>query len=208
MRIRKSAGAIALAAGVALLLAGCGAARPIKFYSLDPPEVTRAAQRSDVALLIAHFHAPTLYRDTRIVYRSGANEMGLYEEHRWVEQPALMLEEMMLESLRRSGNFKSVQGIASNAEGDYIVRGRVERFEEVEGKPISTRVWLRVTLYDPKSGHTVWAQNYEQDETATGADFESVVAALDRNVQRGVSQLAGGIQQYITEHPRPAESAK
>ena len=208
MSFRLSAVAAGLAAGVVLLLAGCGAGRPIKYYSLDPPEVTPAPQRTDVALLIGHFGAPTLYRDTRIVYRTGANEMGLYEEHRWVEAPALMVEQMMLECLRKSGRYKSVQNIASNAQGDYIVRGRIERFEEIEGKPISARVKLHLTLYDPKNGETVWARTYEHDEEAAGADFADVVAALDKNVQRGVTELAGGIDQYVAEHPRPPAAAK
>ncbi|HXZ19382.1 MAG TPA: ABC-type transport auxiliary lipoprotein family protein [Candidatus Acidoferrales bacterium] len=209
MSLPKSAcAAAALAVGAVLLLTGCGAARPIKYYSLDPPEVAAAGQRTDASLLIAHFHAPTLYRDTRIVYRNGGNEMGLYEEHRWVEAPALMVEEMVLQYLRRSGRYKSVQNISSNAQGDYIVHGRVERFEQVEGKPLSARVWLRLSLYDPKAGATVWAESYERDEQAAGDDFASIVAALDKNLQQGVIQLAGGIDQYITAHPRPAESSK
>ncbi len=208
MSLRICAGAAALAAAIVLLLAGCGAARPIKFYSLDPPEVSAAPQRTDVTLLIAHFHAPTLYRDTRIAYRTGANEMGLYDEHRWVEAPALMVEEMVLQYLRRSGGYKSVQNISSSAQGDYIVQGRIERFEQVEGKPLSARVWLRLSLYDPKAGATVWAGSYERDEPASGDDFSSIVAALDKNLQQGVIQLASEINQYAVAHPRPAEAGK
>ncbi len=208
MSHRICAGAAALAAGIVLLLAGCGAARPIKYYSLDPPEVAASPQRSDVTLLIAHFHAPTLYRDTRIVYRTGANEMGLYEEHRWVEAPALMVEEMVLQYLRRGGRYKSVQSISSSAQGDYIVQGRIERFEQVEGKPLTARVWLRLSLYDPKAGATVWADSSERDEPASSDDFSAIVAALDKNLQQGVIQLAGEIDQYVAAHPRPAEAAK
>ncbi|HTQ86630.1 MAG TPA: PqiC family protein [Candidatus Solibacter sp.] len=203
MSFRKSASAAALAAGIVLLLAGCGAGRPIKYYSLDPPAVTPAPQKLDVSLLIGRFRAPTLYRDTRIVYRTGANEMGLYEEHRWVEAPAQMVEEMLLESLRKGGRYKSVQPVSSNAQGDYIVRGRIERFEQVEGKPITARVWLRMSLYDPKTGETVWAHVYEHDEGAAGADLDSIVAALSKNVQSGVLELCAGIDQYLAEHPRP-----
>jgi ABC-type uncharacterized transport system auxiliary subunit len=161
-----------------------------------------------VSLLVGRFRAPTLYRDTRIVYRTGANELGLYEDHRWVEPPPEMVAEMMLQYLRRSGRYKSVQNIASNAQGDYIVRGRIERFEQVEGDPLTTRVWLHLSLYDPKSGATVWAQNYQSDEAAAGKDLDSVVSALDKNLQRGVVELAGGIDQYLTAHPRPVEAGK
>jgi ABC-type uncharacterized transport system auxiliary subunit len=195
-----------VAAACAVLLAGCGAARPTKYYSLDPPAITPAAQRLDVSLLIGRISAPLIYRDTRIVYRTGVNEVGLYEEHRWVEAPAIMVEEMLLRGLRQSGRYASVQLIASNAHGDYVLRGRVERFEEVEGKPMAARVWLHLSLYDPKDGHTVWTQNYEQDEEVTGSDLSSVVAGLNHNLQRGIQELTAGLDQYLAAHPHAATS--
>ena len=196
-----------LAAACAMLLAGCGAARPIKYYSLDPPAVTPAAQRLDVSLLIGRIGAPLVYRDTRIVYRTGANELGLYDGHRWAEAPALMVEEMLLQSLRKSGRYRSVQMMASNAQGDYIVRGRVERFEQVEGKPMTARIWLHLSLYEPKTGHTVWTQNYEQDEDVAGSEISAVVAALDHNLQRGIREITAGLDQYLAAHPRAASPA-
>jgi len=196
-----------MAAACAVLLAGCGTARPIKYYSLDPPAVTPAAQQLDVSLLIGRIGAPLVYRDTRIVYRTGANELGLYDEHRWAEAPALMVEEMLLQSLRKSGRYRSVQMMASNAQGDYIVRGRVERFEQVEGKPMTARIWLHLSLYEPKTGHTVWTQNYEQDEDVAGSEISAVVAALDHNLQRGIREITAGLDQYLAAHPRAASPA-
>ena len=208
MSRRGIASAAAVAAGVLMVLAGCGAARPVKYYSLDAPQVTPSEQRLDVALLIGHFAAPTLYRDTRMVYRTGPNELGLYEDHRWVEPPAEMVEVMLLHTLRRSREYKSVQLIASNAQGDYVVRGRVERFEEVDGKPLSASVTLHMSLYDVKKGETVWSQTYQHEEPAAGNDVASVAAALDKNLQQGILELVAGMNQYLAEHPRPAEAAK
>ena len=89
------------------------------------------------------------------------------------------------------------------------MRGRIERFEEVEGKPLSARVWLHLSLYDPKSGQVVWTQAYQHDEEASGSDLSAVVAALDKNIQQGIVELAAGIDQYLTAHPRPpATTAK
>src|SRR5271168_3612830 len=174
-----------IAAACAVLLAGCGAARPIKYYSLEPPAITASGPPLEVNLLIGRMGAPLVYRDTRIVYRAGPNELGLYENSRWAEAPAQMVEEMLLGSLRKSGRYRSVQLISSSALGDYIVRGRVERFEEVDGSPMAARVWVHLQLYDPKAGRVVWTQDYEQDETASGSGINDVVAALDRNLQRG-----------------------
>jgi ABC-type uncharacterized transport system auxiliary subunit len=192
---------------VVTLLAACGSARPIYYYSLDPPAVTPAPQRLDVSLLVGHIGAPLVYRDTRIVYRTGPNEMGLYQDHRWAEPPALMVQEMLLQSLRKSGRYRSVQLGSSNAQGDYIVRGRVERFEEVEGNPLSTSVWLFFSLYDPKEGKTIWTHNYQHDDNVAAKDVSSVAAALNANVQQGVLEIIAGLDQYLAAHPRPATAA-
>ncbi|HMD32000.1 MAG TPA: ABC-type transport auxiliary lipoprotein family protein [Candidatus Acidoferrales bacterium] len=191
-----------------LLEGACGAARPVYYYSLDPPAVTPSAQRLEVSLLIGHVGAPLVYRDTRIVYRTGPNELGLYQDHRWAAPPAEQVEEMFFQSLRASKRYQSVQLVASNAQGDYVLRGRVDRFEEVDGKPLSTRVWLHFSLYDPKEGKTVWNQDYQRDEEASGTDVSSVAAALNHNLQQGVLQITAAIDQYLTANPRPAAAAK
>jgi len=188
----------------AVLLTACGAARPITYYSLDPPEVAPAPQRLDVALLVGHIGAPLVYRDSRIIYRTGPNALGVYEEHRWAEPPAAMFEEMLLATLRQSHRYRSVQLVTSNARGDYVLRGRVERFEQVEGSPSSGRVWLHLYLYDPKEGHNVWNASYEHDEAAAANDFPSIVAALNHNLQSGVLELTAGLDQYLSAHPVPA----
>lgn len=192
--------------GVALLSA-CGAARPITYYSLDPPAVSPAAQRLDVSLLVGRVTAPLVYREARILYRTGPNSMGTYEANRWVEPPPSMCEEMLLNTLRRSHRYRSVQELSSNAKGDYIVRGRLERFEQVEGGALQARVWLRMSLYDSKIGHTIWSNVYEQDEPVAAKDLASVVAALNQNLQRGVLQLTSEIDQYLTAHPAPPAAA-
>lgn len=194
-------------AGVLAALAACGSARPIHYYSLDPPAVTPAAQRLDVSLLVGHVGAALAYRDTHILYRTGPNELGVYQDHRWAEPPALMVQEMFLQSLRRSGRYRSVQLVSSNAKGDYVLRGRVERFEQVEEGSLTTRVWLYFGLYDPKEGQTVWTQNYQEDENVAGKDVASVAASLNRNVQQGVLQITAGLDQYLAAHPRPATTA-
>jgi len=204
MRLPSSLAAV-LGGALVMAVAACGSTHPIYYYSLDPPAVTPAPQRLDVSLLIGRVGAPLVYRDTRIVYRMGPNEMGLYQNHRWSSTPSELVEEMLLQSLRRSARYRSVQLLSSNAQGDYIVRGRVERFEEVDGSsPVSTRVWLHFSLYDPKAGQTVWNVDYQQDEAVSGTEVANVAAALNHNLQQGITQVTAGIDQYLTANPRAA----
>ncbi len=195
--------AIALLAVAAAGLAGCGAARPSKYYQLDVPAAPPAGTNVyPVALLVGRFTAPHLFRDDRIVYRSGPGQLGTYEYHRWAEPPTDMLEAMLVRMLRDSGRYGTVQLLRSNARGDYIVRGRLHEMDELSGVPLTARVAFEVELYEIKSGTTVWSRAYSHDEPVAGKDVPAVVAALNRNVQRGMGEIVAGLDAYFAAHPQ------
>jgi len=192
-----------LAATLAVGLAACGGtARPSKFYSMELPSATPATgEPYPVSLMVGRVTAPHIYRDDRIVYRTGA-QMGTYEYHRWAEPPTDMLESMLTRLLRASGKYQTVQTLRSNATGDYIVRGRLYELEEVTApQGLMARVSMEIELFQRESGTTVWSQFYEHDEPVTGADVPDVVAALTRNVQAGLQRAAAGMESYFAAHP-------
>ncbi len=181
--MRRVITVIGVALGVAGLVSCGGAARPSKYYHLALPAMppqAGAANAYPVALLVGRLTAPHLYRDDRIVYRNGAQELGTYEYHRWAEPPTEMLEGILLRILRDSGRYQTVQLLRSNARGDFIVRGRLHNFEEISGEPMLARVALEIELYDIKTGTTVWSQFYSHDEPVNAKQVPAVVEALNR----------------------------
>ena len=196
---------LALLTAVGLLtLSGCGAARPSKYYQLTIPGEQSASQIADpvpTTLLLGPLLASHLYREDRIVYSMGGQQMGTYEYQRWAEPPTEMIEEALLRSLRASGHYKAVYLHRSDANGDFALRGRLYDFKEVSGSPILARVTFDMELRDVKSGATVWTHFYTHDEPAGGKDVPSIVAALDRNVQAGLKEVLTGLEQYFATHP-------
>lgn len=183
-------------------LAGCGGtSASIRYYTVELPAAPDAARTAyPVALLVARVTAPTVLRDDRILYRTGANETGTYEYHRWGEPPAAMLETRLLRVLRESGRYQSVAETSSKARGDFVVRGRLYDFEEVDASTISGRVALEVELLDQKAGKVVWSHFYSHDEPANGDDVPAVVASLSRNLQRGLDEVATGLDAYFAKN--------
>jgi len=199
----------------ALFLAACGAARPSKYYSLDVPaagpEQSRDAAPATAGarsftLLVGRIAAPHLYRDDRIVYRTGATQLGAYEYHRWAEPPSDMLEALLLRLLRASGKFASVQALASNAQGDFILRGRLHNFEEVADAALVARVAFELELLDRATGTVVWTHFYSHDEpvAASSKDIQvaAVVEALNRNVRRGLDQALASLDSWFAKNPK------
>jgi len=182
-------------------MAGCGGARPSKYYALDLPAPAPATVNTyPVTLLVGRITAPHLYRDDRIVYRTGATQLGAYEYHRWAEPPTDMLEALLVRMLRGSGKYSSVQQLRSNARGDFILRGRLHHFEEVADPELVARLVMEIELYEQKTGTTVWSHFYSHDEPVSGKEIPVVVEALNRNVRRGLEQVAQGLDQYFARN--------
>ena len=193
--------ALALLVG---LLAGCGAGRPSKYYQLTVPANAASAEKADavpVTLLLGGLMTSHLYREDRIVYGNGPEQLGTYEFERWAEPPAELIQGVLLRQLRASGRYRAVYYRRSNMKGDFAIRGRLYDFKELTGSPLTARVTLELEMRDLNTGGTVWTHHYTHDEPVSGKDVPSVVAALDRNVQRAVSEVIASLDQYFAAHP-------
>jgi ABC-type uncharacterized transport system auxiliary subunit len=183
------------------ILAGCGAARPYKFYQLTVPHDN--VPGSDpapfpVTLLVGPIKASHLYRENQIVYSSEAQAMGTYQYQRWAEPPTEMIRDVLLQELRLSGRYRNVYSLGSDVRGDYLLRGQLYDFREIAGQSLLVRVTLEFELLDTRVGTAVWTRYYSHDEPVSGRDIAAVVAAMDREVQRGLREMVAGLDQYFS----------
>lgn len=196
--------ALGLVAASIGLTVGCGASRPSKYYQLTPPTVSSASPAQEqlpVSLLLGPMMTSHLYREDRIVYSSEREQMGTYETERWSEPPVEMMQTVLLRKLRSSGRYRDVNTLRSGARGDFLLRGRLYDFKEVSGKSLVARLSFELELHDTKTNGTVWTHTYNSDEPVSGKDVASVVAALNRNVQRAAEEVSSGLEQYFAAHP-------
>jgi len=192
------------------MLNSCGAARPSKFYQLTVPSDKGAGADPasyPVTLLLGRITTSHLYRDDHIVYTSAGEAMGTYEYQRWAEPPFEMINDVLLRELQRSGRYAHVYSLRSGVRGDYLLRGHLYDFREVEGNHLAARVAFDFELCDLKTGTTVWSHSYLHDEPVKGKDISAVVAAINRNVQSGLSEILGGLDQYFLAHGIVASTA-
>jgi ABC-type uncharacterized transport system auxiliary subunit len=190
--------ALTLSIGV---LAGCGAARPNKFYQITVPSDTGQGSHPapfPVTLLVGQIKASHLYREDQIVYTSEAQAMGTYQYHRWAQPPAEMIHDVLSRELRLSGRYRNVYSLGSDVRGDYLLGGQLYDFREIEGNSVVVRVTLEFELRDIRSGTTVWSRYFSHDEPVNGKDISGVVAAMDRDVQGVLRELVNGLDQYFS----------
>jgi ABC-type uncharacterized transport system auxiliary subunit len=202
-RIVTALATLLMFAGV-IVTANCGAARPVKYYTLNPaptPEPSVSAENDaplPVTILMGRITAPHLYLDSPIVYSAGSVELGTYPDHRWAEVPTEMLETMLTQSLRAKGKIRSVGRLGSRARGDYILRGHLYSLEEVDSPSLVARFSLSLELFQPKTGNVVWSQSYTHDEPVDRKSVSAVVEALRQDVLAGLDQLTNSLDAYLS----------
>jgi ABC-type uncharacterized transport system auxiliary subunit len=181
-----------------LVGASCVASRPVHYYTIDPSSPPANQSKPDgLILLVGEIATPEALQDGRIRYRIGPNGAGAYEYHRWTEQPGSMVRNSLLRALRASGKYRRVLEASSLASGDYLVRGKLYEFGEVDNASIQTKVSLQVELVDKKTNRNVWDRQVEREEPVSSKNVAEVVQSLDRNLQHVVSETAAEIDKFL-----------
>jgi ABC-type uncharacterized transport system auxiliary subunit len=185
---------------LAIALAGCVSARSPRYYTISVPSAV--PQTSDpqfpVTLVMGRLYAPHLLRDDRVVYSMSDVELGVDEYHRWAEPPTGMIERLLVQRLRTSGKFRTVQHLSSSTRGDFILRGYLGALNEVDDPGgIRARFTLQLELFDVKEARVVWSDSYTHDEPVSQKTVSAVVESLQKGVNMGIDQLTTNLDQYF-----------
>ena len=182
----------------AALCAGCVATKPVHYYTIQPASPPPNQGKPDgLVLLVGNIATPAALQDGRIRYRSGPNESGAYEYHRWTEQPGAMVRVSLMRALRASGRYRRVAESGSLVAGDYVLQGKLYEFGEVDGASIQTKISLQVELVDRKTNRNVWDHMLEREEPVSGKTVAEVVQSLDRNLHGVVMETASEIDKFL-----------
>jgi ABC-type uncharacterized transport system auxiliary subunit len=91
--------------------------------------------------------------------------------------------------------------MGSGGDIEYVVRGRLDEFGEVDGQTLSGQVVMEFELYNRKTGKVLWTYSYSQTEAVEGKEVADVVQALERNLDRGLKEVAAGVSRYFEANP-------
>ena len=181
-----------------LVGASCVATRPVRYYTIEPASPPADQAKPDgLILLVGAIATPEALQDGRIRYRTGSNEAGAYEYHRWTDRPGAMVRNSLVRALRASGQYRRVLESTSSATGDYLVRGKLYEFGEVDKVSILTRISLQVELVDKKTNSNVWDHHVVREESVGSKNVTDVVQSLDRNLQHVVTETAAEIDKFL-----------
>lgn len=189
----RRAGIAAVGLALVLLLASCGSIPKTYYYTLEippPPSVVNPHPRTALVLGIERFRAPDFLRDDRIVYYESPTQVNFYQYHRWAAEPAELFAETIARRLRRAELFTEVRKLPARATVDYILRGHVLNFEEVdEPAGVKGRVALQLSLIRAKDQAVVWTGSRTAERPAVRNGVPGVVEALNASSEQVLEDL-------------------
>jgi ABC-type uncharacterized transport system auxiliary subunit len=192
------------------LLFACGGKIPkTNYYMLDlPAPKVNPAETLPYTAVIMPLSAPRMLSQDRIVYRETREQVGFYEYHRWAEDPRDVIQSALLEQLRARGTFSRVVPFDGRTRVDYIIRGSLDRLEEVDFNGVTVQTKISARLIEAETNRVVWTGDAENSGEVTAGEVRSVVGRMSEAVQSSIQQLAAQIDAYVRQNAsRPAEAS-
>jgi ABC-type uncharacterized transport system auxiliary subunit len=122
---------------------------------------------------------PLYLCEGRVVYREEPHRLGFYDRHRWAVDPRSALTRLLADRIRASSLFESVTVAGSPARAAYLLRGEIERFEEVDEKTsVYAICTISAEIIDVKTGSTTWRGTVSETVPVPQRDVAGVVAGL------------------------------
>ena len=178
---------------------------PTNYYVLELPAAPRAqAEAFPATAVVAPFRASQMLTQDRIVYRPAAGEVGFYEYHRWAEDPRQTITSTFISRLQALGTFATVVPHDGRTKADYILRGRIEKLEEVDyGGGVSVHVRLSAELVSFDDRKLIWQGVSEQKGQVAVGEVSAVVAEMSRAVRAGLDKLTAELDAWVRANVSP-----
>lgn len=184
-----------------LLVAGCGGGGSIpepRFYRIayTSPAAASAGASLPVTLGVAGLGGPETYRQERLVYRTLPHKVGFYPYDRWEVPPVEMVTDALIDHLRAAGYFRRVVPYTRDGQADYVLRGRLLRFDEEDGgpgTPWTAVVEIDYQLVDPQKGQVVSTGVARAALPVQGRQPDAIVDSLSAATREALGSVAAQV---------------
>ena len=185
-----------VAAGLAVMVAACAAPAPPsdRFHRLD---VQLPAQRFAQPVLpgvleVTRLDAEGMLSERALAYQDLDGALSRYRYDLWAEVPSVMLQEHLIEAMRRSGVASTLVSPDLRVPPDWVLRGRISRFEMVPSEGVA-KVRVRLAVVSARDGSLVLQETYDAQAPAIAdplSEAKAIGTACGEVLNRFVADLA------------------
>jgi len=179
---------------LAILIAGCGASSPSRFYTLSPTVSPATAPPASYSVSVGPVSVPAVVDRPQIVVRTGPNQIIMEEFDRWASPIKGDITRIVAENLVSMLGTPQVSVFPQTTAvgASYRVSIDVLRFDSEPGKAATLdALWTVSSAKDKqsRSGRTTLT------EPAQGNSFTALVEAHSRALGRLSADIAGAIRE-------------
>jgi ABC-type uncharacterized transport system auxiliary subunit len=150
--------------------------------------------RTNFVLGVQQFRALEPLRDDRILYYQSPTQLNFYQQHRWDADPATMLAALAQRELQQTGVFAQVWLAPYQGNVDYVLRGQVLSFSEVDYQGgVKARVGLGLTLVRSSDRKMAWSAQRQVENPVQEQGVAAVVSALNAGTKQILEEMIPGI---------------
>jgi cholesterol transport system auxiliary component len=182
----------ALAVGALVALTAC-AQDPVpqdQFHRLNLPTTSNAAgPKFNGVVEVERLIADGLIDSRPILFTASAKsaEVQSYHYHFWTEPPSIMLQKAVTAKLRQANAAKSIVTPNLRIEPDFILSGKILRFEQIVGSANKVVISLELSLKNAKLEQLIHLDTYTVELPSQNASVGSAVAAFSLGVDKILS---------------------
>jgi cholesterol transport system auxiliary component len=194
---------IAMAACLSVSLAGCALfspprQEPAKAVLSELPTTIADAPRRASLLVVAPPQAAQAYHTVRMAYSEQPYQLGYFRDHEWAEPPATMIQQLLVQTLERTGAFRAVltePDIAANA---YTLRtDLLTLVQDFARTPPVLRLVMRAELLGP-GGRVAASREFAEEELLAQRTAQGGTVAANAAVARALQ----AITRFVIEQTR------
>jgi ABC-type uncharacterized transport system auxiliary subunit len=174
-----------------VLLNGCVSQETVPqdyFYRLPDmrPSAPHGAKLFNGVLLVGELQAEGVYRERPILYVNSKRPLEVVQYHyrHWMQTPSQLIQDGLVEYLRRANIATKVERYTGDSNGDMLIRGRLRKFEQlVQPNGAAAVVAIEVEFRQKTShGENRQTRVYEKKVMAEGPTIHDSVVAFGKAV--------------------------
>lgn len=193
----------AIFAIAAILLGGCSTLLPPppladKLYLLEANLApARSATPREMTLAISMPRARAGFDSAQMVWVRQPHGLEVYARNRWADTPARMLAPLLVQTLERSGAFRTVVPSPSGVSVGLRLDTEIVRLQQdFSVQPSRVQFTLGVQLIDIGARRVIASTEFDETENAATEDAYGGVLAANRALERMLARLAA----FCAEH--------
>lgn len=173
---------------------GCGSIPPDQYFCIHL-DTASLQERSNpttypFTLAVQSVKGSSSYKQESVMYRQSPYKIGFYPYHKWEAPPVRMVSEELFEAFLESGLFRRVLKTGVGHDVDYLLRGRIKSFEEVDiGDKWFAHVELYMEFVDKREGQVLWRDIVERRTEAEKRNLEAIAKAMSISLGDCINEI-------------------